>query len=211
MSYECNRCKKFFRSREARKQHALDSSRHHVCRHCHNSVDFATEERLNSHLEQVHNWCSSCDLLFDHPDDLEEHDVDEHNLCLDCGSYFSSPSNLKNHKLTHAERDVECFACYQKFVTEAAMVLHLEMGACPSGVDRSDIDYYAKECRQAAYYLNHDDKYMCPTCESRFSHMSGLLQHAESDYCEEDLKSWTSPLAVFLRFLKTHWNQLDGY
>ncbi|UKZ58285.1 hypothetical protein TrVGV298_012153 [Trichoderma virens] len=186
-------------------QHISDSPNHHVCIHCQTLVDFVTEQQLDNHLEQVHNWCSSCDLVFEYWDDLEEHDVDEHNKCLECGNYFSSPSNLKNHKLTHAEKNVECFACYRKFVSKSAMMLHLEVGNCPSGVDRSDIDDYARQCRQWPQYIDHDDDYKCPTCGKWFHHMSGLLQHVESDCCDEDLESWWSPLAVFLRFLRSHW------
>ncbi|KAL7941319.1 hypothetical protein V8C42DRAFT_335401 [Trichoderma barbatum] len=135
--------------------------------------------------------------------DLEEHDVDVHNKCLDCGGYFSSRSNLKYHKLTHAEKSIECFACYRTFVTKSAMMLHLEIGTCPSGLCWLDIDEYARECYQADEYCDQRDEYRCPTCGKRFQYMSGLLQHVESESCDENLKRWMSPLAIFLRFLRS--------
>lgn len=94
-----------------------------------------------------------------------------------------------------------------KFATQSAMMLHLEIGTCPSGVDWSDIDEYARECRQSRAYLGDDDDdddymYKCPTCEKPFRFMSAVLQHAESEPCSEDLSRWSGPLAIFLRFLE---------
>jgi hypothetical protein len=82
------------------------------------------------------------------------------------------------------------------------MVLHLEAGTCDAGVGGSDIVDLAFECYQSAKYTTDDDAdydFQCPTCEAQFDYMSALLQHAESDSCDEKLE--IGSLAKFLRFL----------
>lgn len=70
------------------------------------------------------------------------------------------------------------------------MMLHLEAGTCVSDVDLDEINQLAFECYQAQNYEsnNLDFDFECPTCQTPFSFMSGLLQHAESNYCDEVLE-----------------------
>jgi hypothetical protein len=82
------------------------------------------------------------------------------------------------------------------------MVLHLEEGTCKSGVDLSDVNDYASECHASNKYHDDDGDYKCPTCKKYFRYMSGLLQHAESDSCDETLRKRRGSLSIFLRFLK---------
>ena len=111
---------------------------------------------------------------------------------------------FSQHKITHIERSIECPGCVHMFPTESAMVLHLEAGTCGSGVNLDEITDLAFECRQSRYYSSgHSDfDFECPTCETSFVYMSGLLQHAESRFCDEEL-TWGSPLAIFLRFVRS--------
>lgn len=84
------------------------------------------------------------------------------------------------------------------------MVLHLEAGTCESGADSGDIYVIAFDCHEADAYTCPDDPdfdFECPTCETAFSFMSALLQHVESDNCDETL-GHGSPLAKFLRYLR---------
>ena len=106
---------------------------------------------------------------------------------------------------THATKDVECAGCPRMFVSESAMVLHLEAGTCESGADRDRVDDIAFECYQSKKYTckdNPDSYFECPTCSKPFIWMSGLLQHVESDNCDEELE-WPQPLGKFLRFLRS--------
>ena len=84
------------------------------------------------------------------------------------------------------------------------MMLHLETGYCECQIERDDIVHLAFECRHSRYYTSdYYDHYQfrCPTCSVQFSHMSALLQHVESDHCDEEVTPG-SPLGKFLRFLK---------
>ncbi|KAH7146051.1 hypothetical protein EDB81DRAFT_759367 [Dactylonectria macrodidyma] len=67
----------------------------------------------------------------------------------------------------------------------------------------------ALECYQSRHYECDDGEYnfKCPTCETPFSAMSSLLQHAESDTCDKSLIG-ASPLSKFLRFLQSQVIQL---
>ncbi|KAL5092438.1 hypothetical protein Trisim1_001691 [Trichoderma cf. simile WF8] len=168
--------------------------------------DFDTESEVDTHLEAKHYWCSVCYREeYDTRKELIHHQVEEHHLCWICRTYFSSRSNLKYHTLIHTAKHIECPACPRKFSRESAMVLHLEVGRCPSGVGYEGIDKLAGECRQWRRFLDKGNGFMynCPTCDENFSYMSGLLQHAESERCSEDLDETYGPLAIFLRFLRS--------
>lgn len=84
------------------------------------------------------------------------------------------------------------------------MLLHLENGTCSSIADRSYVTQAGRDCHQAFCYRSVTPGYdfQCPTCETPFSLMSGLLQHIESDYCEENLDDH-SPLRAFLDQLRS--------
>lgn len=84
------------------------------------------------------------------------------------------------------------------------MLLHLETGHCNSGVDDETVSSLAWRCYQSKHYTSYDDEYdfKCPTCDTPFAAMSRLIQHAESDACDEELEG-QSPLGRFLRFLRT--------
>lgn len=82
------------------------------------------------------------------------------------------------------------------------MMLHLEQHSCCSGVNIDEIDKLAFRCYQKKHYATSKDawfKYFCPTCRTSFSKMSGLLQHAESRACSEDIETW--PLNKVLRYI----------
>lgn len=83
------------------------------------------------------------------------------------------------------------------------MLLHLEAGTCNSGVGLDKINQLAIECYQAQRYKssNANFRFKCPTCQTPFAFMSGILQHAESDCCKEDLGS-ESPLGRFLELAR---------
>ncbi len=91
------------------------------------------------------------------------------------------------------------------FISESAMVLHLEAGTCESGADRDRVDNIALRCYQSKKYSCEDSSgyyFECPTCSKPFTFMSALLQHVESDSCDERL-GWPHPLGKFLHFLRS--------
>ncbi|KAL3435051.1 hypothetical protein BDV09DRAFT_81993 [Aspergillus tetrazonus] len=200
----CTRCQKGFGTVQAKQRHISDSLKHHPCSLCSSPTDYPTKEELNEHLEYDHNVCTACDRQFKSPGQLVQHDVDKHNMCQTCRRYFSSPSNLKSHKITHARRDIGCPGCSRQFPMNSAMMLHLEAGTCTSGVDLDEINHLAFECYQAQSYKssNTNFNFECPTCQTPFLFMSGLLQHIESDCCEEELGS-ESLLGTFLEFARS--------
>lgn len=85
------------------------------------------------------------------------------------------------------------------------MVLHLEAGYCESGADCFDVNEAARACYQSKHYTSDDRDFSfeCPACSSRFRFMSALLQHAESDTCDEHLGR-NRALGKFLHYLPRH-------
>lgn len=90
------------------------------------------------------------------------------------------------------------------FTSSSAMVLHLESGTCESGAERERISDIAYELYQSGWYQGGDDPwhdFHCPTCHADFLYMSGLLQHAESEACGQNLDR-EKPLGKFLHYLR---------
>ncbi|KAK2471820.1 hypothetical protein H9L39_16576, partial [Fusarium oxysporum f. sp. albedinis] len=155
-----------FRSASARKQHIRDSADHYICHICPEPFDYETQNELDDHLETEHHICIYCDRPpFRTSKQLDQHDVDKHNMCI--------------HKITHAEKNIECAGCDRLFVTESAMLLHLEAVTCDSIADRYYVTLLGRQCYRTYEYRSVTPGYdfRCPTCESDFHLMSGLVQH----------------------------------
>ncbi|KAG8674272.1 hypothetical protein FPOAC1_000236 [Fusarium poae] len=138
------------------------------------------------HLEESHNACLECNELFYDEEDLIQHDVEVHNRCPTCQRFFDSPSNLINHEKVHLEKNMKCLACPRMFISNSAMMLHLEHGTCESGANLRVIknvvaDWY-EEYGPAGH--DHEDDFRCENCGSYFNSLSALLQHAESETCD---------------------------
>lgn len=93
------------------------------------------------------------------------------------------------------------------------MVLHLEAGTCKSGSDLDMVLRVATECSELYEWVTergyHEfSSVQCPTCDNEFSKMSAILQHAESEICEEDPAE--GPLGEFLDDLRKAANELCG-
>lgn len=86
------------------------------------------------------------------------------------------------------------------------MMIHLESGACPSGIDIVDLNESAAMCFQWKAYLDEDYRdellhrvdlqseyrdqvypFKCPECDICVTKLSGLLQHVYSDACSQNL------------------------
>ncbi|KAM0415947.1 hypothetical protein ACHAPT_013100 [Fusarium lateritium] len=109
---------------------------------------------------------------------------------------------MRIHRKTHAAKTVDCFGCSKAFISDSAMMLHLEAASCDSGADKTFVAEVAFDCHYSDEYVSDDPDFdfQCPTCDTLFSLMSGLLQHVESDSCDEHATRYT-PLGRFLHYL----------
>ena len=106
--------------------------------------------------------------------------------------------------VTHAKKNVACPGCSRRFSTNSVLILRLEAGTGVSNVDLDEINQLALECYHAQNYEsnNLDFDFECSNCQTLFSFMSGLLQHAESDDCDEVLERG-SQLSIFIYFVRS--------
>ena len=81
------------------------------------------------------------------------------------------------------------------------MVLHLEAGTCVTGINRWWVERTALDYFGAHHYTSQDPDFtfMCPTCQTGVRHVSGLLQHIESNCCDE--KVYGSPVGYMLEYM----------
>ncbi|PTB51387.1 hypothetical protein M431DRAFT_93124, partial [Trichoderma harzianum CBS 226.95] len=199
----CYTCRISFDSEEDYKWHISEFPHSHFsCISCPPSDAFLTHDQLQAHLEQNHASCSLCHLAFINREDVEKHEVRVHNKCLECGEFFSCYWDLLDHQVIHAEPSCDCVLCDREFTTDSAWVLHLERRQCPSGINRGNVNGWAKDCDQSEAYLGKQFSYKCPTCDWEFQTMGTLLEHVEGDECAEDLGDGERPLAMFLCFMR---------
>lgn len=74
------------------------------------------------------------------------------------------------------------------------MVLHLESGNCESGTELHDINTWVFDdfgCRQYTNQWTDYYQFCCPTCSNTFRYISGLMQHIESNACDQNAKMTT--------------------
>jgi hypothetical protein len=81
---------------------------------------------------------------------------DEHHYCAPCDRIFASASNLQAHLngSAHAPKTVRCPRCPATFVSASAMTLHLEVGACPSGVTKTHVDAFIRQVDRTNFITN---------------------------------------------------------
>lgn len=88
------------------------------------------------------------------------------------------------------------------------MILHIENGGCTSDLTSQDLNMSAAQCYQSHKYIDEDYRtdmlngedleelyaetvlpFQCPGCNSDFSTVSALLQHASSHTCEQTMQT----------------------
>lgn len=78
---------------------------------------------------------------------LHQHGQQEHPYCESCERPFRSQNNLETHlkSSAHQPRTLVCPGrkCSKRFISGAALILHLESGACRSGMTRDRINRLA--------------------------------------------------------------------
>ena len=260
--YNCDACSKDFTTWRGLKEHWVQSPLHPYCQDC--NEHFGDFSKLEDHYENSHHYCSSCERIFTYEHGLQDHYRQStlHHYCLPCKRLFQSASNLKSVRQYHRRKfiyimfadspplqhldssdhrpkDVVCpfRGCGGAFVSRSALALHLEEGACQSGIDRIAINRcvrqydtnniitdpsrlltsgtssdntkcyasgrsrngHAFEChlchstytslasltQHLASPIHQDKIYICPgsTCWARFTTLSALCQHIESEKC----------------------------
>ncbi|GBE86770.1 hypothetical protein SCP_1000120 [Sparassis crispa] len=141
----CSDCSKDFTTRTGLIQHYLQSPRHHYCQRCDRHFD--SQHYLVTHLERAHYYCHPCNAIFESSLGLEDHNRQKHWYCISCKRVFQSESNLNSH-LRSSVHQPSAYACPGRncgmtFISHAALILHWESGACPSGVTREGVDRVA--------------------------------------------------------------------
>ncbi|PPQ74357.1 hypothetical protein CVT26_000694 [Gymnopilus dilepis] len=124
----------------------------------------------------------------------------------------SGASNLNSHlkSSAHLQQKYRCPAgCDGTFISRAAVILHLEAGACPSGVKRYTVDSYVyrydTENIFTYSYINIFDSasdrvmryctsnswngsyFECALCDAQYRTLAGLRQHLESPRHEDKI------------------------
>ncbi|KZV84210.1 hypothetical protein EXIGLDRAFT_588628, partial [Exidia glandulosa HHB12029] len=109
------------------------------------------EAEILSHYGVKHSHCHFCRFFFKDEEELHVHRAQRHRsvYCVDCRRLFIAPANLDAHlrSYRHTVKDVRCYGCYKTFVSRAAMVAHIEMNTCASGLTRAKLDAAARGLR----------------------------------------------------------------
>lgn len=170
--YYCDGCHRYFRSRYALdmphrrdspnhmccgsnfptlghiQQHWSQSLNHAYCRRC--DEHFVNNDKLENHYESNHHFCKSCRKIFDNSDRLTEHyrQSGRHHYCSPCDMHFKDANRLRQHleSTIHRPRNTHCPAgCGSSFTSNTRLVLHLESGACSSGVNRNAVNRVVRQ------------------------------------------------------------------
>jgi len=116
-----------------------------ICKFCDEDLRW-TDDPLE-HYEDVHHTCHLCVRhAFKTPTSLHQHFDACHHYCKPCERVFQSEQNLDAHLRSriHQPANYKCpmVGCQQRFISAAAVVLHMESGTCTSGISRALIDRY---------------------------------------------------------------------
>ncbi|KAJ8085028.1 hypothetical protein PM082_003805 [Marasmius tenuissimus] len=221
----CEQCDRDFNSQHARKEHWVQSSLHSYCQYCEEHFD--DDEELELHYDLYHYRCRPCNWVFKNEYGLQEHyrQSSAHHYCFECKRDFSSENSLRSHlqSSVHQPRNVSCpfrlQGCNQLFVSRSALVQHLEMGRCPSGVDRNTVNRIVRQLDRQniitdpsrliagsdnssnippPQYLAtqkswNGSAYECYFCHATFRLLSALNQHLNSPRHQE--KVYFCPLS----------------
>ncbi|KAI0758796.1 hypothetical protein C8Q74DRAFT_1209517 [Fomes fomentarius] len=144
MHHVCEDCGKVFASAFALKKHYVRSPLHPYCRVC--DELYEDWEDLYEHYDTVHYYCDDCNQVFQSDLGLHEHHIQRHSdvYCALCEHMFKDNNAFRHHERStpHQGRTVHCpmQRCKKFFVSRAALVQHLESGACPSSITRDEVN-----------------------------------------------------------------------
>ncbi|GAA5860440.1 hypothetical protein JCM3774_000421 [Rhodotorula dairenensis] len=205
--FGCLSCDLIFNSPAARRSHWANSRAHAFCTLCDTFLD--SQADLNNHKQVEHSCCQSCGTFFATENGCHEHARQAHpNLyCPSHRRFFMAPANFNAHmhSAEHVSRNQPCpFQCGRKFVDRSAVALHLESGACRSGVTRAMIDNFMRTHDQQRLvtasqpmliegpaptstiyatersYDTYRQAYVCVLCNGTFKTLRSLNAHLAS-------------------------------
>ncbi|GAA5979024.1 hypothetical protein JCM10908_002778 [Rhodotorula pacifica] len=169
--YVCYDCNWSFRDRGELDDHLEDD--HFCCLGCDQKYSSQAARRSHWANSRVHSFCTSCDTFHANDDQLRQHKHVEHYRCINCGTFFASelgrheharqahtrlycvthrqgfatPANYNAHMRSaeHVGRNQPCpFSCGRMFPDRSTVALHLDGGACKSGITRAMIDNFMR-------------------------------------------------------------------
>ncbi|KAF9561630.1 hypothetical protein CPC08DRAFT_735496 [Agrocybe pediades] len=205
-SYGCDWCGTRFRSRYALIQHWTQSPQHHYCQYC--DKHYPNAGALENHRESDHFYCSSCEKVFESEHGLHSHyrQSPKHDWCDLCKRLFQNANNLKTHmRCVHGPKNVKCVSdhCDKKFISRSAMIKHLEMGKCPSGIDRYDVHKCVRRTdddqliMKAPISVAEDSwnghAFECPLCDKEFDYAKSLASHLISPKHKDEIRLYSCP------------------
>lgn len=94
----CGRCKKYWRTQNAFRQHLLNSPHHHECNEC--DFDGNSWAELLDHCRRTSCFkvCQGCDdgqgMLWNQEFDGYWQHVKDENVCIKCERHYSTPGHL---------------------------------------------------------------------------------------------------------------------
>ncbi|KAF8310754.1 hypothetical protein DL93DRAFT_2126413 [Clavulina sp. PMI_390] len=142
--YACDDCDVDFTTFSALQGHWRE--RHYYCQYCNEHFEDEWDHRV--HKREEHSYCEPCDKVFwkGGEQGLRGHNRQVHSdrYCVGCERVFQSSHNYQAHMRSslHRERDIRCpmKGCNMTFVSASAMTLHLDQGACVSGMNRHKVN-----------------------------------------------------------------------
>ena len=98
-AFFCWPCQKTFSSAEEKYEHRLNSSRHFLCRLCHNDVDYKSVSGLERHYEHRHEslYCEFCAKVYPTEAAKLNHMEANHCICNPCGQCFRNRALRERH------------------------------------------------------------------------------------------------------------------
>ncbi|KAF2092823.1 hypothetical protein NA57DRAFT_49675 [Rhizodiscina lignyota] len=204
-------------------RHREDSPRHHICPTC--SFDTESCPELVQHYRDTlcKYVCEGCrdgnGGGYESPEERERHWKLDY-VCPTCHKHHQNANSLYQHKLVHLPLEHECFCCTRTFSTIPGMLIHLESGACSSGVSIASVNRQAAKCYQWNWWINDevfreetmlnredikeffgDDAlpFYCSKYHTDFPKLSSLFQHIESPACEQTMADF--PIGKLVRWL----------
>ena len=225
----CERCQIPFADAESIEFHISESEDHWLCDRC--NLEYYDREDLFGHfrISNEHNWCETCHRDFDSHHKLRSHMLTHqpHNIpCFGCGNdrMFGTYSAMLIHlesgncSTSMTELDKIARVCFQskKFMlhdlydslTDNWRLRTQVRGSWDSSRSvwkcSNCIKNFVDKAAVSKHLLSpvHDPLiYQCPGCDLQFSIISGLVQHVESENCNEGVQEGTGSIFKLLRYI----------
>ncbi|KAK8170765.1 hypothetical protein BC567DRAFT_164497, partial [Phyllosticta citribraziliensis] len=96
----------------------------------------------------------------------------------------------RQHMITHRPHDIPCWACSKPLPRICDVLLHLEQGNCPSGIDSFHLNSIAASFYPSWAYRENPQPFLCPGlgCGSKFAKFHALVQHVEMGKCPASIE-----------------------